>query len=102
MANGWQWPRSLLHTFLRVPRSLQLAHVDNLPDMVSIMSADVRNGWCPHRQLLLVGRVHKFLQVRHHLVKLPHRVTPLLVIKFHEGLFVVAAEFLRRLSFELE
>ena len=69
--------------------------------MVRIMRADIRNGWRQHFQLLLVRGLHKLLQIRHHLVELLDRVTPLLVVEFYKDLIIVSAEFVRRPSLEL-
>jgi hypothetical protein len=93
---------SLLHAFIRSPRALQLAHVDDLSDMIGIVGADISDGGRPLCQLLVVGGFDKFLEVGHHLVELGDGVFPLLVVEFHEGLVVVAGVFIRRPSLELD
>ena len=47
--------KALLHAFLGIPRALQLAHVDDLADVVGVVGADVADGWRQHGQLLIIG-----------------------------------------------
>ena len=46
---------ALLHAFVRIPRALHLAHVDDLADVVGVVGADIGDGGCQHGQLLVVG-----------------------------------------------
>jgi hypothetical protein len=47
--------KALLHAFLGIPRALQLAHVDDLADVVGVVGADVSDGGRQLCQLLVVG-----------------------------------------------
>src|ERR1700751_3268719 len=91
----------LFHALLRIPRSLQFAHINDLSNMVSIVAADLRNGGSPRRQLLFICSVDNFFQLSHDLIQFFDCVIPLIGVKLIERFFVVATEFFLRLAFEV-
>src|SRR5581483_6935965 len=78
---------------LGIPGALQLAHENDLADVISIVCADMRNLRGELLQGLVVGSFHELLQVGHHLVELPGGLAPLFGVEVIEGLVVVAVEF---------
>jgi hypothetical protein len=97
---GWLWdthrarPGLTLHALIRIPGTLQLAHVDDLADVVRVVVAEIANGIRPFSELLVVSRFHEFLKAGHDLVELIDDVGPLLVVELVEGFLVVAGEVL--------
>jgi len=83
---------SALDALVRIPGTLQLAHVHDLADMIPVVGAEIANGVRPFGELLVVSRFHNFLEVSHDLVELIDDVGPLLVVKLVEGFLVVAGE----------
>jgi hypothetical protein len=53
------------------------------------------------RELRLTRRFDPMFELGHHVIELPHRCVPLFRVVMVEGVVVVAAEFLGRLTLEL-
>src|SRR6476620_167670 len=90
-----------LHSLLRVPASLLLAHHDNLADVVGVVRADVRDTGSPLLHLGIIGGLDSFLPIGQNLIQLLHRLVPLFGVVVVEGVVVLAAVLHRRLAFEL-
>jgi hypothetical protein len=54
---------STLHALVRIPGTLQLAHVHDLADVIRVVGAEIANGVRPSGELLVVSGFHKFLNV---------------------------------------
>ncbi len=80
---------STLHALVRIPATLQLAHVHDLADVIRVVGADVANRVRPFGELLVVSRFHKFLEAGHDLVKLIDDVGPLLAVELVKRFLVV-------------
>src|SRR5438309_446692 len=68
--------------------------------MIRIVRRNIGNGRRDGGELMVVGRLHELLQIRHYLVELLDDISPLLVVEIIEGLVVVAAELRFRLALE--
>lgn len=85
-------PGSTLHALVRIPGTLQLAHVHDLAGVICVVGAEVANRVRPSGELLIVSRFHKSLKVGHDLVELMDDVDPLPVVESVEGFLVVSGK----------
>src|SRR6266567_3420737 len=63
LSAGPREPRSLFHALVRIPRALQFAHINDLPDVVGIVGSDGRDNGCFVSQRFLVGRLDRLFPV---------------------------------------
>src|SRR6185437_9170655 len=92
---------SLFYPFVRIPRTLQFAHVENLSHVIGAMRADMRDQRRALGKVRVTGVLDRGFPVGQFLVQLLHQIVPLCGIEFVEGLVVVAIEFFRLLALEL-
>ena len=92
--------RWLLHSFAWIPGALLFAHKHDLPDMIGVVRADMRDRWSDSFQLRVVRAFDDLLEFRQDGVKLLHCGVPAFGVKLVEGFVVVAAEFLGRFAFD--
>ena len=81
---------------------MQLADENDLPHVIRIVRADVRDFRRQGLQLVVINSFNKHFQFDHYLVELLDRIAPFFAVKVVEGFVIVAAEFLFRLSFKLD
>ena len=72
-------PERLLHTLIRIPRSLFFAHEHDLPeyDKRCACRCDAMSSY-QAANLFVVGRLDRFLPLGHHFIELLHNRGPLL------------------------
>src|SRR5580704_19464601 len=81
----------LLDAFRGIPRSLQLANINNLAEVIGVVGADVGDARRLGFQFLLVRGFDGLFPILHHLDQPLFRRDPGFAVEFIEGLIVVAA-----------
>ena len=78
-----------MDALVRIPGALLSADVNNLPEVVGGVRADVGNERGVLLQRGFIRRLHGLLPIRHHLVEFLHRCGPLFGVETVESFFVV-------------
>jgi len=84
-----RYQSELLHAFGGIPPAFLAANIENLPSVIRVVSADVRDARRIFLKRRFVGGFNELFEIGHDLIELRDGFSPGLRIETIEGLFVV-------------